>query len=101
MGSTISILNDTEYTWVCRVGPDQKALRITAILSSVIIGIGATLASVGLLALPSLAIVAQSGGTSIAGFLTAALAANFYRVSNVAKVHLLQLCRTFPFKSIC
>jgi hypothetical protein len=82
MGSTISILNDTEYTWVCRVGPDEKALRITAILSSVIIGIGATLASAGL-AVPSLAIVAQSGGMSIAGFSTAALAANLYRVSNV------------------
>jgi hypothetical protein len=89
MGSTISILNDTEYTWVCRVGPDEKALRITAILSSVIIGIGATLATAGL-AQPGLAIAVHSGVMSIGGFSTsalaanAALAANLQIVSNVA-----------------
>jgi hypothetical protein len=48
MGSTISLLNDTEYTWLCRVGPDQKALQISSIVGAVAMTIGATIVTAGL-----------------------------------------------------
>jgi hypothetical protein len=47
MGSTISILNDTEGTWFCRVGPDENALRISGIVAAVVASIGATLITAG------------------------------------------------------
>jgi hypothetical protein len=47
MGSIISIVNDTEDTWLCRVGPDEKALRISGVIASVVTAIGATLVTGG------------------------------------------------------
>jgi hypothetical protein len=50
MGSTISILNDTENNWLCRIGPDEKALRVTAIVSSAFLAVGATILTAALAA---------------------------------------------------
>jgi hypothetical protein len=53
MGSTISILNDTENNWLCRIGPDEKALRVTAIVSSAFLAVGATILTAGALSAAS------------------------------------------------
>jgi hypothetical protein len=66
MGSTISILNDTEYTWLCRVGPDEKTLRITGTVTTVMIAIGAAIATAG--------VAAAISTVSTAGFSTSVIA---------------------------
>jgi hypothetical protein len=66
MGSTISLLNDTEYTWLCRVGPDQKALKISGILAGAVVAMGITVATAGL-TLPAAGVAATSIGYPAAG----------------------------------
>jgi hypothetical protein len=69
MGSTISIHNDTEYTWVCRVGPDEKALKITGIVATAILAIGATVVTGGAVAAVGSAPMAYSASGLSAGIM--------------------------------
>jgi hypothetical protein len=74
MGSTISILNDTESTWLCRVGPDEKALQISGIVASVVTAVGAILVTggvAGLVSGPLSGMVASSTATVAGGGLFA------------------------------
>jgi hypothetical protein len=67
MGSTISILNDTESTWLCRFGPDEKALLTSAILGFVVAGTSSRSIVSGpkaILALPSAGVI-TGGGISL------------------------------------
>jgi hypothetical protein len=61
MGSTISIVNDTEDTWLCRVGPDEKALRISSIVAASIAALGLTVATAGAAGLVAPASLISSG----------------------------------------
>jgi hypothetical protein len=67
MGSTISILNDTESTWFCRVGPDEKALEISGIVASVVTAIGGTILTGGIAGLVLAPASASASGVTAAG----------------------------------
>jgi hypothetical protein len=64
MGSTISILNDTESTWRCRVGLDEKALLTSAILGIVVAAGPVVAGPSAILALPAAGVI-TGGGISL------------------------------------
>ncbi|RLN94794.1 hypothetical protein BBJ28_00013891 [Nothophytophthora sp. Chile5] len=73
MGSYLSIVNNTEDQWTCKIGPDEAALKIAGIIISVI---GAAATVVGTLgaAAPVATALAANGIVSVFGVSTSALA---------------------------
>ena len=74
MGSYLSIVNDTSSLWACKVGPDEAALNIVAIIAGVVTALGFLIVSAGLAA-PGLTAAATAGGATIFGVTTQAAAA--------------------------
>lgn len=71
MGSYLTIVNDTEDTWQCKVGPDMKALKWTMISAVVIVSIAAAL-GVAVALLPMVTSIAVGGTFGIFGIPIAA-----------------------------
>jgi hypothetical protein len=78
MGSYLSIFNNTSDVWCVKVGPDEAAINIASITSSVLVAVAATVATAGAAA-PVAASLAANGIVSVFGvdaaFLEAATAA--------------------------
>jgi hypothetical protein len=71
MGATLSIVNDTNCAWSCKIGPDQAAMDIfatTAMAVGVAVAVVATAGNAALLA----SALAANGVTHILGISTAA-----------------------------
>lgn len=76
MGSYLTIVNDTPYTWQCKVGPDTIALKIGSILFGVLGGAVIALAIAGAaLALISVALIPVALIAATLATLTAGAAA--------------------------
>ena len=69
MGSKISLLNDTDHTWLCRTGPDEKALKISGIVGGGLLGLGAAIVAAG-----QVATVVAGGVTALIGIPSTSLA---------------------------
>jgi hypothetical protein len=73
MGSYLSIENNTQDTWTCKIGPDEAALKIAGIIISVI-GAAATVIGTAGAAAPIASALVANGVVSVFGVSTSALA---------------------------
>ncbi|OWY98899.1 hypothetical protein PHMEG_00030210 [Phytophthora megakarya] len=73
MGSYLSIVNNTEDPWTCKIGPDEAALEIAGIVVSVIGAIVTVIGTAGAAA-PVASALAANGIVSVFGVSTSALA---------------------------
>ena len=73
MGSYLSIVNDTSDLWFCKIGPDEAALSIFTIVTSIIAGIASAIATMGAVA-PALSALVADGWVSILGISTSSAA---------------------------
>ncbi|EGZ26685.1 hypothetical protein PHYSODRAFT_471256 [Phytophthora sojae] len=73
MGSYLSIVNNTEDPWTCKIGPDEAALKIAGIVISVV-GAAATVIGTAGAAAPVASALAANGIVSVFGVSTSALA---------------------------
>ncbi|KAL4094832.1 hypothetical protein PRIC1_010485 [Phytophthora ramorum] len=73
MGSYLSIVNNTQDHWTCKIGPDEAALKIAGIIISVI-GSAATVVGTLGAAAPVASALAANGVVSVFGISTSALA---------------------------
>ncbi|KAF1784767.1 hypothetical protein GQ600_12818 [Phytophthora cactorum] len=74
MGSYLSIANNTDDPWTCKIGPDEAALKIAGIAISVV-GTLATVIGTAGAAAPVASALAANGVVSVFGVSTSALAA--------------------------
>ncbi|POM72553.1 hypothetical protein PHPALM_10712 [Phytophthora palmivora] len=74
MGSYLSIVNNTDDPWTCKIGPDEAALKIAGIVVSVIGAIVTVIGTAGAAA-PVASALAANGVVSVFGVSTTALAA--------------------------
>ncbi|KAJ0400369.1 hypothetical protein P43SY_000309 [Pythium insidiosum] len=73
MGSYLSIVNDTPYTWECRLGVDEAALKIAGYIIAAVAAVATTLATAGIAG--AIAVSVTTGGVvSVIGVSTAAVA---------------------------
>jgi len=73
MGSYLSIANNTDDPWTCKIGPDEAALKIAGIVISVI-GAAATVIGTAGAAAPVASALAANGIVSVFGVSTSAIA---------------------------
>ncbi|OWY93048.1 hypothetical protein PHMEG_00037694 [Phytophthora megakarya] len=73
MGSYLSIVNNTEDTWTCKIGPDEAALKIAGIVVSVISAAVTVIGTAGAAA-PVASALAANGVVSVFGVSTGAFA---------------------------
>jgi hypothetical protein len=73
MGSYLSIVNNTEDHWTCKIGPDEAALKIAGIIISVIGSAATVIGTLGAAA-PVATALAANGVVAIFGVSTSALA---------------------------
>ncbi|TMW60220.1 hypothetical protein Poli38472_000262 [Pythium oligandrum] len=73
MGSYLSIVNNTQDRWQCKIGPDEAALKIAGIIIGVV-GTLATVIGTAGGAAPLAASLAANGVVSVLGVSTSALA---------------------------
>jgi hypothetical protein len=73
MGSYLSIVNNTEDPWTCKIGPDEAALKIAGIVISVV-GAAATVIGTAGAAAPVASALAANGVVSVFGVSTSAIA---------------------------
>ncbi|TMW60221.1 hypothetical protein Poli38472_000263 [Pythium oligandrum] len=73
MGSYLSIVNDTQDRWQCKLGPDEAALKIAGIIVS-IVGTIATIIGTAGTAAPLAASLGANGVVAVFGVSTSALA---------------------------
>ncbi|POM77269.1 hypothetical protein PHPALM_5372, partial [Phytophthora palmivora] len=73
MGSYLSIVNNTEDPWTCKIGPDEAALKIAGIIVSVISAAVTVIGTAGAAA-PVVSALAANGIISVFGVSTSALA---------------------------
>ncbi|KAL4085676.1 hypothetical protein PRIC1_015012 [Phytophthora ramorum] len=72
MGSYLSIVNNTEDPWTCKIGPDEAALKIAGIVISVVAAAATVIGTAGAVAPIASALVAN-GVVSVFGVSTSAL----------------------------
>ncbi|KAK1931204.1 hypothetical protein P3T76_013393 [Phytophthora citrophthora] len=72
MGSYLSIVNNTEDPWTCKIGPDEAALKIAGIIISVV-GAAATVIGTAGVAAPIASALVANGVVSVFGVSTSAL----------------------------
>jgi hypothetical protein len=72
MGSYLSIVNNTEDPWTCKIGPDEAALKIAGIVISVVGAVATVIGTAGAAAPIASALVAN-GVVSVFGVSTSAL----------------------------
>ncbi|KAJ0401190.1 hypothetical protein P43SY_007609 [Pythium insidiosum] len=85
MGSYLSIVNNTPDVWMCKVGPDEAALKIAGIIVAVIGSVAAVIASAGAAA-PIAAFLTANGVVSLFGISTSALLAVTSAAASVSTV---------------
>ncbi|POM72552.1 LOW QUALITY PROTEIN: hypothetical protein PHPALM_10711, partial [Phytophthora palmivora] len=73
MGSYLSIVNNTDDPWTCKIGPDEAALKIAGIVVSVISAAVTVIGTAGAAA-PVVSALAANGIVSVFGVSTSALA---------------------------
>ncbi|KAL4140329.1 hypothetical protein PRNP1_014614 [Phytophthora ramorum] len=73
MGSYLSIVNNTEDPWTCKIGPDEAALKIAGIVISVVAAAATVIGTAGAAA-PVASALAANGIVSVFGISTSALA---------------------------
>ncbi|OWZ07513.1 hypothetical protein PHMEG_00020087 [Phytophthora megakarya] len=83
MGSYLSIVNNTEDTWTCKIGPDEAALKIAGVVVSVITAAVAVIGTAGAAA-PVASALAANGVVSVFGVSTSALAAGAAAATSIA-----------------
>lgn len=66
MGSTLSIVNNTNDVFFCRVGPDMAALQVFTIIATVVTAIAGIAVTGGLATIPAVTALAE-GGAVITG----------------------------------
>ncbi|ETN09788.1 hypothetical protein PPTG_11386 [Phytophthora nicotianae INRA-310] len=82
MGSYLSIVNNTDDPWTCKLGPDEAALQIAGIAISVV-GTLATVIGTAGAAAPVASALAANGVVSVFGVSTSALAAGATAAASV------------------
>lgn len=82
MGATLSVMNDTDCEWSCKIGPDQAALNVFAttatavgIAATVVVSVGQTAPLAGALVANGVTHVLGVSATSAAAVATAAASA--------------------------
>jgi hypothetical protein len=84
VGSYLSILNNTSDVWCVKVGPDEVAINIAFITSSVLGAMVLTVATAGAAA-PMVASLGADGVVTVYGVSTAVLEATTAAVAAVSK----------------
>ncbi|KAG7384164.1 hypothetical protein PHYBOEH_009638 [Phytophthora boehmeriae] len=74
MGSYLSIKNNTEDTWTCKIGPDEAALKIAGIVITVISAAATVIGTLGAAA-PVASALSANGVVQVFGVSTRALSA--------------------------
>ncbi|ETI47626.1 hypothetical protein L917_07831 [Phytophthora nicotianae] len=82
MGSYLSIVNNTDDPWTCKLGPDEAALQIAGIAISVV-GTLATVIGTAGAAAPVASALAANGVVSVFGVSTSALVAGATAAASV------------------
>ncbi|KAJ0401189.1 hypothetical protein P43SY_007608 [Pythium insidiosum] len=85
MGSYLSVVNNTPDVWLCKVGPDEAALKIAGIIIAVIGTVATVIATAGAAA-PIAAFLTANGVVSVFGISTGALAAVTSAAASVSTV---------------
>ncbi|KAF8858244.1 hypothetical protein BDZ45DRAFT_786068 [Acephala macrosclerotiorum] len=73
MGTTLSVVNDTDCRWSCRLGPDEAAVDVFAKVATAV-GIAASVIATAGQAAPLAATLVANGVTSVVGISTAGAA---------------------------
>lgn len=71
MGSYLTIINNTDDKWHCKIGPDEQALKISALIISVFGGLAFTIAALA----GAVPLVVAGGGMVVTGVAPSALLA--------------------------
>ncbi len=74
MGSFLSILNNTSDVWLVKIGPDEAAINIASITSTVLAGVATMVVAAGAAA-PVVASLGANGVVSVFGVSTSVLGA--------------------------